>query len=151
MTDLNAVLAAADAGFEDSLERLFSLIRIPSISTDPAHAGDCDKAARTIVDDLAALGFKAKLRKTPGRPMVVAHYTPKGATKKTPHVLFYGHYDVQPADPLDLWKTPPFEPTRKIDADGVERMYGRGTADDKGQLMTFIEAFRAWIEATGAA
>jgi len=150
MSDVSAVLAAADGAFDQSLERLFGLLRIPSISTDPAHAPDCDRAAAAIVADLAALGFDARVRPTPGRPMVVAHYTPKSATENTPHVLFYGHYDVQPADPLDLWKTPPFEPVRRTDAGGVERMYGRGTADDKGQLMTFVEAARAWIAATGS-
>ena len=150
MTDLTAVLDAATREFDHSLERLFKLVRIPSISTDPAHAGDCDKAAKAVVDDLKSMGFKAEARKTPGRPMVVAHYTPKTATKKTPHLLFYGHYDVQPADPLNLWSTPPFEPTRKKGKDGVERIYGRGTADDKGQFMTFVEAARAWINTTGS-
>ena len=66
-------------------------------------------------------------------------------------MLFYGHYDVQPADPLDLWKTPPFEPATAQGKDGAERMSGRGTADDKGQLMTFVEAARAWIKTTGDA
>ncbi|WP_373505432.1 M20/M25/M40 family metallo-hydrolase [Aestuariivirga sp.] len=150
MTDLNAVLAAADSDFDNSLERLFTLVRIPSISTDPAYNDDCDKAARAVVDDLNALGFKAQARKTPGRPMVVAHYTPKDAADDVPHLLFYGHYDVQPADPLELWKTPPFEPTLKKDADGVERIYGRGTGDDKGQFMTFVEAARAWIKTSGS-
>jgi acetylornithine deacetylase/succinyl-diaminopimelate desuccinylase-like protein len=150
MTDLNAVLDAATKDFDKSLERLFQLVRIPSISTDPAHAGDCQKAADAIVADLTSLGFDAKAHKTPGRPMVVAHYTPKGAKRDTPHLLFYGHYDVQPADPLELWDTPPFEPTVKKGKDGVARMYGRGTADDKGQFMTFVEAARAWIKATGS-
>jgi acetylornithine deacetylase/succinyl-diaminopimelate desuccinylase-like protein len=149
MTDLTAVLDTAAKDFDNSLERLFRLVRIPSISTDPAHAGDCDRTAREIVDDLNSMGFKAEARKTPGRPMVVAHYTPKQAKKGTPHLLFYGHYDVQPADPLELWSTPPFEPTVKKDK-GVARMYGRGTSDDKGQLMTFIEAARAWISTTGS-
>ena len=148
MTELNAVLDAATKDFDNSLERLFKLVRIPSISTDPAYAAECEKAANAIVDDLHALGFKAQVRPTPGRPMVVAHYTPKEATAKTPHLLFYGHYDVQPADPLELWKTPPFEPTVKKDG-AVTRMYGRGTSDDKGQFMTFIEAARAWIRTTG--
>ena len=143
-------LTAADAGFAKSMERLFDFLRIPSISTDPAYAQDCDKAALWLVTELTALGFDAQVRPTPGRPMVVAHYTPKTATAKTPHCLFYGHYDVQPVDPIDLWHTPPFEPTLKKDADGIERMYGRGTADDKGQLMTFVEAARAWIDATGS-
>jgi acetylornithine deacetylase/succinyl-diaminopimelate desuccinylase-like protein len=150
MTDLAPVLAAADQDFDQSLERLFDLCRIPSISTDPAHAVDCARAAAAIVADLSALGFEASVRPTPGRPMVVAHYTPKSATAKTPHVLFYGHYDVQPADPLELWTTPPFEPRRRKDKDGIERLYGRGTADDKGQFMTFVEAARAWIRATGS-
>jgi len=148
MTELATVLDAAARDFDNSLERLFRLVRIPSISTDPAHAGDCEKAAQAIVEDLTGLGFKAEARKTPGRPMVVAHYTPKDAGRNTPHFLFYGHYDVQPADPLELWKTPPFEPTIRTEK-GVARMYGRGTADDKGQFMTFIEAARAWITTTG--
>ena len=149
MTDLNAVLSSAENDFDASLERLFTLVRIPSISTDPAHAGDCERAAAAIVEDLKGMGFDAKLRPTPGRPMVVAHYTPTNVSRKPPHLLFYGHYDVQPADPLELWKTPPFEPMLKKDSDGVERIYGRGTADDKGQFMTFIEAARSWIRTTG--
>lgn len=149
MTDLSQILHTADQNFEPAVARLFDLVRIPSISTDPAHAGDCQRAADAVVSDLTAMGFTAEARPTPGRPMVVAHYTPHGATRRTPHVLFYGHYDVQPADPLNLWKTPPFEPVRQTGKDGVERMYGRGTADDKGQFMTFVEAARAWISATG--
>jgi acetylornithine deacetylase/succinyl-diaminopimelate desuccinylase-like protein len=148
MTQLAAVLDAAARDFDNSLERLFRLVRIPSISTDPAHAGDCEMAARAIVEDLKGMGFEAESRKTPGRPMVIAHYTPKGAGRNTPHFLFYGHYDVQPADPLELWKTPPFEPEVRKE-NGVARIYGRGTADDKGQFMTFIEAARAWIGTTG--
>ena len=150
MTETANVLAAADQGLEKSLDRLVEFLRIPSISTDAAYQADCEKAARWLVTELTGLGFEATSRKTPGRPMVVAHYTPKAATAKTPHVLFYGHYDVQPVDPVNLWHSPPFEPVRKKDADGVERLYGRGTADDKGQLMTFVEAARAWISATGS-
>jgi acetylornithine deacetylase/succinyl-diaminopimelate desuccinylase-like protein len=150
MSDVNAVLAAADSGFEKSVDRLFELVRIPSISTDPGYAADCAKAARWVTNELTALGFDATAHETPGRPMVVAHYTPKTPQRHTPHLLFYGHYDVQPADPLELWKTPPFEPTRKTGADGVERFYGRGTADDKGQFMTFVEAARAWIGTHGS-
>lgn len=150
MTDLAPILAAADKDFKASLDRLFALVRIPSISTDPAYAGDCEAAANAVVADLKSMGFEAEARRTPGRPMVVAHYTPKGAAKATPHVLFYGHYDVQPADPLELWKTKPFEPVIQKGSDGVERIYGRGTGDDKGQFMTFVEAARAWISTTGA-
>jgi acetylornithine deacetylase/succinyl-diaminopimelate desuccinylase-like protein len=150
MNDITSALAAADKGLDKSLERLFDFVRIPSISTDAAYRDACEKAARWLVAELTALGFEATARKTPGRPMVVAHYTPKSATARTPHVLFYGHYDVQPVDPVELWHSPPFEPVRKAGKDGVERLYGRGTADDKGQLMTFVEAARAWISATGS-
>jgi acetylornithine deacetylase/succinyl-diaminopimelate desuccinylase-like protein len=149
MTDVNAILTQADKALDQSLERLFYLVRIPSISTDPAYKADCRRAAERIVADLSGLGFSAALRDTPGHPMVVAHFEPKSATGKVPHFLFYGHYDVQPPDPLDKWTTPPFQPEKRTGKDGIVRLYGRGTADDKGQLMTFIEAMRAWITATG--
>lgn len=147
MTDLTAVLDAIDAGLEASLERLFAIVRIPSISTDPAYKGECRKAAEWAAGALKSLGFEASVRETPGQPMVVAHYSAEDSKK--PHVLFYGHYDVQPADPLDKWTSPPFEPVRRRDKHGVERIYARGTADDKGQFMTFIEGARAWIDTTG--
>jgi acetylornithine deacetylase/succinyl-diaminopimelate desuccinylase-like protein len=149
MTVVNNVLSKAEAGFSASLDRLFELLRIPSISTDPAYNAECQKAADWLVKELSGLGFAAEARPTAGRPMVVAHYTPKGATEKTPHALFYGHYDVQPVDPVNLWDTKPFEPVLKKGNDGIERIYGRGTADDKGQLMTFVEAARAYIAVAG--
>ena len=141
---LTNALATAESAFGDSLKRLFELLRIPSISTDPAHNADCDAAAHWLVQELSAIGFTAAARPTTGRSMVVAHYTPRGATSKTPHALFYGHYDVQPVDPLALWHSKPFEPEHRNG-----KLYGRGTSDDKGQLMTFVEAARAWVNATG--
>ena len=150
MSTLEKVLSEAERGFKPSMTRLFELLRIPSISTDPAYKTDCQSAANWLVKELNAIGFNASARATPGHPMIVAHYTPKSATPKTPHVLFYGHYDVQPVDPVDLWETKPFEPTLKKDKNGVERIFGRGAADDKGQLMTFVEAARAWIAASGS-
>jgi acetylornithine deacetylase/succinyl-diaminopimelate desuccinylase-like protein len=149
MTGIDKALAHVDDGFKASLERLFAFLRMPSISTDPAFKADCQRAADWLVDELQGLGFKAAARPTGGHPMIVAHYIPKSATAKTPHALFYGHYDVQPVDPVGLWKTPPFEPTLKKGADCTERIYGRGSADDKGQLMTFVEAARALIATTG--
>jgi acetylornithine deacetylase/succinyl-diaminopimelate desuccinylase-like protein len=147
MTDLTAALSAADANFDDSLERLFGLLRIQSISTDPAYAPECRRAGQWLVDELTALGFDASLRDTTGHPMVVAHHD--GATPDAPHYLFYGHYDVQPVDPLDLWTDPPFEPAIKEIAPGRKAITGRGASDDKGQLMTFVEACRAWKAASG--
>ena len=139
-----ASLAKAQTGHKASLNRLLDLLHIPSISTDPAYAKHCDDAASWLVKELSSMGFAATAHPTPGRPMVVAHYTPKGANAKTPHALFYGHYDVQPVDPLELWTSKPFEPEIRNG-----KLYGRGTSDDKGQLMTFVEAARAWLEATG--
>ncbi|MCA8879694.1 MAG: M20/M25/M40 family metallo-hydrolase [Rhodobacteraceae bacterium] len=141
---LAATLDRIDADLDDALKRLSELIRIPSISTDPVHAGDCDLAADRLVADLAGLGFRAEKRATPGHPMVVAQGGEGG-----PHLMFYGHYDVQPVDPLDLWDRPPFEPEILDTPDG-RVIHGRGASDDKGQLMTFIEACRAWKAVHGA-
>ena len=102
-TPLDAALAHVDANIDASLERLKALIRIKSISTDPAYAGEVQRAADWLVDDLKSEGFEASARKTPGHPIVVAH-GPKIAGK--PHVLFYGHYDVQPVDPVSASGTP---------------------------------------------
>jgi acetylornithine deacetylase/succinyl-diaminopimelate desuccinylase-like protein len=105
MNDVAATLEKADQNLPQSLERLFDLIRLKSISTDPAYAGECRAAAQWLVAQLAQLGFSASVRDTAGHPMVVAHHeAPAGA----PHVLFYGHYDVQPIDPLSLWSSDPF-------------------------------------------
>ncbi len=145
MSNLDAVLGSIDKNLDDSIERLFDLLRIESISTDPAYASECQKAAEFIVADLKTIGFEASVRETAGHPMVVAHHD---GPKDAPHVLFYGHYDVQPCDPLELWDEPPFEPRVKEMPDGSEQMIGRGTSDDKGQLMTFVEACRAWKSET---
>jgi acetylornithine deacetylase/succinyl-diaminopimelate desuccinylase-like protein len=140
---LSTVLDQIDAEQPRALERLFALLRIESISTDPAYAGACRAAADWLVQDLAQIGFEASRRDTPGHPMVVAHGGEGG-----PHLLFYGHYDVQPVDPLELWTRPPFDPALVEGARGPA-IAARGAADDKGQLMTFVEAVRAWKAATG--
>ena len=145
--DIDSVISALAQGEKAALERLFELLRIPSISTDPAHFADCDKAADWCARELISLGFTASARKTAGRPMVVGTRKTKAAGR--PHVLFYGHYDVQPVDPISLWSHPPFEPRLGEDKKHGPVILGRGTSDDKGQLMTFIEACRAWISATG--
>lgn len=141
---LDAVLARIDETLPQSLDRLMALLRIPSISTDPAYKADCARAADLIAADLAALGFQARAAATPGHPMVVAH---GGEGQR--HILFYGHYDVQPVDPLDLWDRPPFEPEVQDTAKG-RVIRARGASDDKGQLMTFIEACRAWKDVHGS-
>ncbi len=148
MADITPVLERADANLPKSLDRLFDLVRIKSISTDPAFKADCRKAAEWLVAELNGLGFTASVRDTPGHPMVVAHHA--GATADAPHVLFYGHYDVQPVDPLNLWDTDPFEPGLKELEPGRKVITGRGTADDKGQLLTFVEAARAYKDVHGS-
>ncbi|WP_145104152.1 M20/M25/M40 family metallo-hydrolase [Cereibacter sediminicola] len=135
---LDAVLARIDNSLPEALDRLMALLRIPSISTDPAYAAHCDAAADWLVADLASLGFEASKRATPGHPMVVAHAPGEG-----PHLLFYGHYDVQPVDPLSLWDRDPFDPALEETPVGPV-IRARGASDDKGQLMTFLEACRAW-------
>ena len=143
---LDAVLKTIDESLPASLERLFGLLRIESISTDPAYAPRVRAAADWLADELVGLGFDASVRPTPGHPMVVAH---DRRSAPDPHVLFYAHYDVQPVDPLAEWSAPPFEP-RLVTVGSRERIVARGASDDKGQLMTFVEACRAWIKVAGA-
>lgn len=147
MSQLNNVLKTIDDGLPTALERLFDLLRIESISTDPAYKKNCADAAGWLSKELNEIGFKSRICKTTGHPMVLAHYH---GVKDAPHVLFYGHYDVQPVDPLELWDRSPFDPKIIEREDGTSEIYGRGSGDDKGQLMTFIEACRAWISETGS-
>jgi acetylornithine deacetylase/succinyl-diaminopimelate desuccinylase-like protein len=145
MNTLDAVLNRIDQDLNQSLERLFALLRIASVSTDPAYKEQCRKAAEFVAADLSSIGFDARVRPTAGHPVVVA----KSNAASGPRVLFYGHYDVQPVDPLDLWKTPPFEPRIETLANGRKIIVARGACDDKGQAMTFIEACRAFKAVTG--
>ncbi len=141
MSIIDDTLAAIDADAGQALDRLFDFLRIPSVSASPAHVADCQRAAEWLVAQLVAIGFDAAIHPTDGKPMVVG--TIKAARRDSPHVLFYGHYDVQPPDPLDLWRSPPFEPTLETGPDG-DRIVARGASDDKGQLLTFLEACRAF-------
>ncbi len=154
-TRLEPVLARIDAALPEATGRLLEFLRIPSISTDPAYKDDCTRAAEWLVTQLRALGIDATIRPTSGHPMVVGHVgsdTVNDTGSDTggdpgdgrgPHLLFYGHYDVQPVDPLDLWDRDPFEPAVEDTAKG-QVIRARGASDDKGQLMTFVEACRAW-------
>ncbi|HWQ55882.1 MAG TPA: dipeptidase [Bryobacteraceae bacterium] len=118
------------------LEELKTFLRIPSISTLPEHAGDIQRAAEFVADSLRGIGMEnVEIIPTAKHPLVYADWL---HAPGKPTVLCYGHYDVQPADPIELWETPPFEPTLR---DG--NLYGRGTADDKGQMYMHIKALEA--------
>ena len=140
---ISKVLTQIDEDFSQSTDRLFELLRIESISTDSNYDAECEKAADWLVSELSDIGFKASKRATLGHPMVIAHSDGPGSK-----IMFYGHYDVQPVDPLDLWDNPPFEPAIEETNNG-KVIRARGAADDKGQLMTFVEACRAWIKVNG--
>jgi acetylornithine deacetylase/succinyl-diaminopimelate desuccinylase-like protein len=141
MTD--PVLSHATAGRKDILERLKALIRCPSVSTDPTYADGMEAARRTIETRLAEAGL-ANLRRLDGggHPAIYADWL--GAPGR-PTILVYGHYDVQPPAPLDLWTTPPFEPSER---DG--RLFGRGASDDKGPTVIAIETLAAFLAVEGA-
>ena len=145
MSTLEAVLNRIDQDIDQSVARLFRLLSIASISTDPAYKEQCRAAAEHVAADLASIGFAAEVRRTEGHPVVVAKSNGVSGLR----VLFYGHYDVQPVDPLNLWKTPPFEPRIETLPDGRKIIVARGACDDKGQAMTFIEACRAYKAVTG--
>jgi acetylornithine deacetylase/succinyl-diaminopimelate desuccinylase-like protein len=116
----------------DPLSQLLEFLAIPSVSADPKHKPDVERAARWLADRLGAAGFAVEVAPTPGHPIV---YAEKFVAEDAPTVLVYGHYDVQPPDPLELWATPPFEPTIK---DG--KIYARGASDDKGQVFAHVAA-----------
>ncbi|MER8524499.1 M20/M25/M40 family metallo-hydrolase [Mesorhizobium sp. M1076] len=142
---IEKVLTHADANLNASLDRLFRFLRIPSISCDASYSPQCRQAASWLADELSGIGFAASVRSTIGNPVVVAH----NKEAEGPHVLFYGHYDVQPVEPLEAWEDDPFEPKLKPQLSGETHIVARGASDDKGQLLTFIEACRSWKAVTG--
>jgi len=126
------------------LDELIDLLKVPSVSADPAYKKDVAKTAKMIADYLKKAGAKkVKVCKTKGHPIV---YGERIVDKKLPTVLVYGHYDVQPADPIELWDSPPFEPVikkTKIHPQGA--IFARGSCDDKGQMFMHIKAFEAMV------
>jgi acetylornithine deacetylase/succinyl-diaminopimelate desuccinylase-like protein len=135
---VDAYLEAHRGTFEEQLK---ALIRIPSISAQPAHNADTYRAAEFVRDDLRTMGFPAELIATKGHPLV---YAERLDAPGKPTLLIYGHYDVQPPEPLEPWLSPPFEPTER---DG--NLYARGATDDKGQMFTHLKAAEGWLRAAG--
>jgi succinyl-diaminopimelate desuccinylase len=136
MSKLDDYLAAQRVQFEDDL---CELLRIPSVSAEPTHRGDVRRAGEWVAEQFRELGFATDVVETAGHPIVFAQGP---AVPGAPTVLVYGHYDVQPPDPLAEWKSPPFEPTRR-DGD----LYARGATDDKGQMLTHVKSAQAWLAA----
>ncbi len=125
-----------------ALDDLFDFLRIPSVSARSEHALDCARAARFVADHLTRIGFRTAVEPTPGHPIVVGEW--RGAGPAAPTLLIYGHYDVQPAEPLELWTSPAFEPDIR---DG--RVFARGSVDDKGQLHLHMKALEAHLSVRG--
>ncbi len=146
------VLAWLDTHETESLDRLIEWLRLPSIGTDPAYNEKTRAAGEWARAQLESAGLTAELRETgspeaPGHPIVWAT-SPGAPDYKGPHILFYGHYDVQPPDPIELWRSGPFDPV--IEGDGDDRrIVARGACDDKGQVMMFLEALQAWHAVRG--
>src|SRR5512146_144222 len=136
----SAAVSFARENKERFLNELKDLLRIPSVSTLDEHKGDIQRAAQFIADELIRIGFEhVEVVKTQGHPLIYADWL-HAAGKPT--VLCYAHYDVQPAEPLEEWVTPPFEPTERND-----NIYARGAVDDKGQLWMEVKAFESLFKA----
>src|SRR5438876_1327441 len=143
---LEHVLKAIDSRKQQSLESLKEFLRIPSVSTKPDHKPDMMRCANWLKDQLARAKLDVQVMPTAGHPCAVAK---NEHVAGRPTILFYGHYDVQPPEPLDLWNSPPFEPTVRKDEDGFDAVYARGAVDDKGQVWCHIEAVTAWQKTGG--
>jgi acetylornithine deacetylase/succinyl-diaminopimelate desuccinylase-like protein len=138
---LNNVLATLDGRRDQAVSLLQEFLRIPSVSANPAHKADCRRGAQWVADQLKFAAMDVSVMETGGHPCVVAknkHITGR------PTVLLYGHYDVQPPEPLELWKSPPFDPQIRKNSIGTDAIYARGAVDDKGQVTCHLEAIAAW-------
>ena len=139
---MQAAIDYAKTKYDSYVNELEDLLRIPSISADPAYADDVQRTAEWLVEHFLQIGMhSAKAMPTAGHPIVFAEYI---EDTSVPTILVYGHYDVQPPDPIELWKSPPFEPVVK-NGD----LYARGASDDKGQTFMHIKAVEAYIQAEG--
>src|SRR5262245_34631249 len=138
MSDLTTFLTTNASRFRDEL---FEFLRIPSVSARTEHNADTARAAQWLADQLRKIGLTATIHPTPGHPIVVGEW--RGAPGAQT-VLIYGHYDVQPAEPFELWQSPPFEPTVRDN-----KVFARGSVDDKGQLYLHVKALEAHLATNG--
>jgi acetylornithine deacetylase/succinyl-diaminopimelate desuccinylase-like protein len=140
--DVAHVISRLDGSYDDCRNELFELLRIPSISTRSEYRGDMVRAAEWLARLLRRAGFASSLTQTAGYPVIIGEWN--GAGEHVPTVLLYGHYDVQPGEPLESWESPPFEPTTRFG-----RIYARGATDDKGQLFAHLKALETWLAVCG--
>src|SRR5487761_1328419 len=138
MSPIDDYLTQHAAAFEDDL---CELLRIASVSADSRHRGDVRRAAEWVLAQFRSLVMPAELCETPGHPIVYAEWL---GAPGAPTALVYGHYDVQPPDPLEEWISPPFEPTRR----GGD-LFARGATDDKGKMLTHVKSVEAWMRSQG--
>lgn len=147
MSNSAKVLADIDASRGKAVEGLIEFLRIPSVSTKPEHKPDMWRCADWLTGQLRGFGLKAEIVPTAGHPAVIAKNEHKAGR---PTVLIYGHYDVQPPEPLEQWTSPPFEPQVRKNEAGFEAVYARGAVDDKGQVWCHAQALAAWQRNGGA-
>lgn len=145
MSNLEAILEDVDANMPASVDKLLEFLSFPSVSSQPEGKSGILACANWLKSELGELCSDVQLVMTEGHPLVMAR-APSGSGG--PRVLFYGHYDVQPAEPLEAWITPPFQPDMR-DEDGLTRIYARGASDSKSQVWSVVEAFRAWKRSAG--
>ena len=139
---IDKVIQRLEAGKQEAIDELVTLLKIPSVSAAPEHKDDVRKTAEWLVAKLSGMGVKTTLHETKGHPIVYGERLDK---EGAPTILIYGHYDVQPVDPLDEWESTPFEPVIK-----GGKVIARGASDDKGQFMTHVKALEAWLAEAGS-
>ena len=137
---MDAILAYLDRHDARFLDDLCRYLRFPSVSAQSRHRKDMEDCAGWLVNHCTEMGLEGRLYPTPGHPVVVAR-TPRGNRSSKPHFLVYGHYDVQPPEPFELWDSPPFEP--RIERGSV---YARGASDNKGQHFVHLKAVEAFLK-----
>jgi acetylornithine deacetylase/succinyl-diaminopimelate desuccinylase-like protein len=137
---MQAVLDYLAANEDRFLRELCDYLRFPSVSAQPQHRADLESCARWCLNHCRSLGLEAELHETPGHPIILAR-TPRRPGKRKPHFLVYGHYDVQPPEPFELWKSPPFEPRLE-----GRNLYARGACDNKGQHFAHLKAVEAYLK-----
>lgn len=145
MRSIDGVLDQVDTNLSASVDKFMRFLAFPSVSSQPEGKEGIEACAAWLRSELEGLGLEARIVRTSGHPVVMATSRPANGSLR---VLLYGHYDVQPAEPLDAWTTPPFKPEFR-DEDGLRRIYARGASDSKSQVWSVIEALRAWKEAGG--